>query len=176
MFASDSRSAAFSTPNLNKPYRLWSLYLWDFERSSEPRLVQGSFLALTQCRGLASDGDKLVALDTRGDIVTLDFATGRKISSFHVERPTQRMAVLKASPDASKLALTVNTPTGSAVSVLDSRSGKLLYSLPAENGTVYGLDWSPDSAHLAVSQDNGGVAIWDLETVNRILAQLGLSP
>jgi WD40 repeat protein len=46
----------------------------------------------------------------------------------------------------------------------------MTYPLPEEPGTVYCLAWSPDSRRLAVARDDGSIAIWNLDTVNQILA------
>jgi WD40 repeat protein len=62
------------------------------------------------------------------------------------------------------------------VEIWDPKTGKWLYSLPEESGTVYWLAWSPDSRRLAVSRDNGDIAIWNLGEVEQILAKLGLTP
>ena len=56
----------------------------------------------------------------------------------------------------------------------DLQTGRLLYSLPDEEGTLWWLAWSPDSQRLAVSRSNGDIAIWNLKEVERVLAKLGL--
>jgi hypothetical protein len=56
------------------------------------------------------------------------------------------------------------------------KTGTRLYSLPDEPGTVYWLAWSQDSGRVAVARDNGKIAVWDLHTVDQILARLGLNP
>jgi hypothetical protein len=48
--------------------------------------------------------------------------------------------------------------------------------LPAEAGDVWWLAWSPDNRRLALSRNNGNIAIWNLEKMDQILAQLGLNP
>jgi WD40 repeat protein len=60
--------------------------------------------------------------------------------------------------------------------IWDAKTGTRLYSLPEEPGTAYWLTWSPDSSRVAVSRDNGKIAIWDLDTISQILASLGLNP
>jgi WD40 repeat protein len=130
-----------------------------------------------QCESFTPDGRQLVAVDASGDIVTLSVPGGKTISSVHAEEPLTPAAWgFDLSPDATRLAVAVPTPTGHGVSLLDPRSGKLLYSLPPEIAQIYGLAWSPNSRRLAVSRKNGSIAIWDLEKVQQILAQLGLNP
>ena len=114
---------------------------------------------------------------TNSEIVTLDVATGNRTSSF----PTGDSKAARAdvwnfclSPDGSKLAFDTRSVLG--VEVWDPKTGKMLYSLPEENGTVYWLAWSPDSQRLAVSRDNGEIAIWNLREVEQVLVKLGLNP
>jgi WD40 repeat protein len=153
------------------------LYLWDFEISAQPRRIASRILGFGLCEGFTPDGRELVAVDASGDIVTLSVPGSKTISSVHAEDPLTPAAVaVHLSPDGARLAVVVLTPAGDGVSLLDRKSGKLLYSLPPESGRIYGLAWSPDSRRLAVSRNNGSIAIWNLETVNHILAQLGLSP
>jgi hypothetical protein len=54
------------------------------------------------------------------------------------------------------------------------RTGTRLYSLPDEDGTIYWLAWSADSRRVAIARDNGNIAVWNLNTVDQILARLGL--
>jgi len=61
------------------------------------------------------------------------------------------------------------------VEIWDPKAGKRRYALPEEPGAVMWLAWSPDSRHLAVARDNGNIAIWSLDTVDQILAKLGLN-
>ncbi len=185
LFAPDSGSLAFTSPPQDKEPDQWEwkssdrpLYLWDFERSVEPRALAFRIVGMVAGEGFTPDARHLLALDASGDILTLDATTGKRISSFHADDPqfTPAAVVVQPSPDGSKLAVGVGSPLRSGVSVLDPSTGKLLYSLPAEPGDVYWLAWSPDSRRLAVSRDNGNIAIWNLDTVNQVLAQLGLNP
>jgi WD40 repeat protein len=62
------------------------------------------------------------------------------------------------------------------VDLWEVKTGRLLYSLPEQNGTVWWQAWSPDSRHLAISRSTGEIAIWNLPEIERVLARLGLSP
>jgi WD40 repeat protein len=182
-FAPDSRSVAFcSCYDFNHRPDRWGvddrpLYLWDFESSAQPRRIASRIVGWAQCQGFMPDGRELAAMDARGDIVTLSAPSGKTISSVHAEEPLAPASTeVQLSPDATRLAVAVPTSTGHGVSLLDPKSGRILYSLPPESTQTYGLAWSPDSRRLAVSRKNGSIAIWNLETVNQILAQLGLKP
>src|SRR5262249_50949058 len=119
------------------------------------------------------DGRHLLTLDQSGRIVTMEMPGGIEISSFQVKKPGVRSAVgLCLSPNGSKLA--VDSDSGRGVEIWEPKTGTRLYSLPEESGTVYGLTWSSDSQRLAVARDNGNIAIWNLDTVGQILAQIGL--
>jgi WD40 repeat protein len=187
VFAPDSRSVAFCAPydsgrgpspekwgNADRP-----LYIWDFERSDQPRRVASRILGTVQSVAFATDGRQLLAMDANQDILWLDVATGTRVSSCQGQEPQlERSTVITIlpSPDSSKFLVTVPTPAGGAVSLLDPKTGEHLYSLPAEAGVIPFVAWSPDSRRVAVARDNGNIAIWDLEAVNQILAQLGLNP
>jgi len=182
-FAPDSRSVAFCScyKFIHRPEH-WGnddrpLYLWDFETSAPARRIASRILGWGSCEGFTPDGRQLLAVDASGDIVTLSVPGGKTISSVHAEDPLTPAGVLVLpSPDATRLAVAVLTSAGNGVSLLDPKSGKLLYSLPPESARIYGLAWSPDSRRLAVSRNNGNIAIWKLEIVEQILAQLGLNP
>ena len=64
--------------------------------------------------------------------------------------------------------------SGLAVDLWDPATGKLLYTLPEEPGSIWWLAWSPDSQRLAVTRANGDIAVWNLKEVEAQLAQLGL--
>jgi WD40 repeat protein len=55
-------------------------------------------------------------------------------------------------------------------------TGKLIYNLPDEAGTIWWLAWSPDSQRLAISRVNGEIAIWNLKQIEDQLSQIGLAP
>jgi serine/threonine protein kinase/WD40 repeat protein len=185
IFSPDSRLLAFCSlydENLHPPER-WGdsdrpLYLWDFASNDQPRRIASRVLGQIQCAGFTPDGRQLLAVNASGDIVALEIATGKVVSSAHAHEPQfDRAAVsICPSPDGSKIAVTITPPSGGAVSILDSRLGKRLYLLPAETGAIYWLAWSPDSNRLAVSRDNGKIAIWNLAEIQHVLAGVGLSP
>ncbi|HEX4264391.1 MAG TPA: hypothetical protein VH597_08635 [Verrucomicrobiae bacterium] len=128
-----------------------------------------------QSQSFSSDGHRLSMMNYFGEIVSLDLATEKIISSF----PTDELKPSQAgnfcvSPDDSKIACGTSSLQG--VEIRDPKTGRLLYSLPDEAGTIYWLAWSPDNHRLAVARDDGSIGIWNLDTVDQILAKLGLNP
>jgi len=154
------------------------LYVWDFLQAAQPRRLAARIVGQIECEGFTPDGGHLLAMDASGDVLALEVATGERVASFHAQVPQFDPLALgiHPSPDGSKVAVTITPPSGAGVSVLDPRSGQLLYSLPVETGDIYWVAWSPDSQRLAVARDNGKVAIWNLGVIEQILAQLGLNP
>jgi serine/threonine protein kinase/WD40 repeat protein len=176
-FAPDGRSLVFHEfLDWSADYKGGPLYEWALDNSAEPRQLASQIIGGIQWGGFTPDGRHLVAMDAAGDILTLEVATGTRISTFHFDDPLLKRSEvgIQPSPDGSKVAVTFITPFGETVSILDLKLGKQLYSLPPQIGTVYWLTWSPDSRRLAVSYDNGDIAIWNLETVEQVLAKLGL--
>jgi tricorn protease-like protein len=65
---------------------------------------------------------------------------------------------------------------GRGVNIYDLASGRRLYSLPDDLGSIWWLAWHPDGRHLAVARDNGGVSLWNLTEMEALLAKVGLAP
>jgi WD40 repeat protein len=151
-----------------------NLCLWDFDTSPrhhdvEFRVPSGLLLVSFGLEG------QLVAIDPKGRVVTLEMVSGREITSFQARKPSNRVSIgLRVSPDGSKVAVTTESQRG--LDLWDLKAGQLLYSLPEEAGTLYGMTWSPDSRRLATARDNGNIAIWNIDTVGQILTRLGLNP
>jgi len=113
-------------------------------------------------------------MTANGTVETLDAGTGKTLLSFPTLDVTRIETNLILSPDGTKLAL--STPSARGVDVWDPKTGRLLYSLPEENGTIWCLAWSPNSQRLAISRANGDIAIWNLPEIERVLVGLGLNP
>jgi WD40 repeat protein len=112
------------------------------------------------------------------EVTLLEPSTGRVIRNFPTRTPGEvtqsTVKNMRVSPDESRLAMA--SVSGLSVELWNPATGKLMYSLPEELGTIWWLAWSPDSQKLAVSRANGEIAIWNLKEVEAQLAQLGLQP
>jgi serine/threonine protein kinase/WD40 repeat protein len=162
-------------------YNPWrgKAYVCDLEGPTPPRLLATNInVAGYQIWTQTPDRSQLLAVDAETEVVTLDVATGKRISAFPISpRQTQGVdwyGTLSLSPDGTKLAIA--QPAGRNVDIYDPKTGRLLYSLPDENTLVGCLNWSPNSQRLAVSRSNGEVAIWNVFEVEQTLAKLELSP
>jgi WD40 repeat protein len=58
------------------------------------------------------------------------------------------------------------------VSVWNVPGRKEQYAFRPERSAVWSLAWNPTRPALAVGLSDGGLAIWDIETVDRQLATL----
>jgi serine/threonine protein kinase/WD40 repeat protein len=164
-FAPDSRSVTFWGWNTNKESK-GQIYVWDFDRTAQPRELVDGIWPTHHGQSFTPDGRSL--LTVHSNILTaVDVASGKRTA----RGSAQSLGFL--SPDGSKLAI---TKSALGLDIRNPENCELLYSLPPEPGAVQWLAWSPDSRRLAVSRDNGNIAIWDLQKVEQVLAQLGLNP
>lgn len=138
--------------------------------NSKNNFVQGqSFLPKSGALAYVTPNRELVIVEpTTGRVIRTQPTLGEgENSDWYVSN-------LRVSPDESKLAMV--THSGLGVDLRDPATGKLLYTLPEESGTVWWIAWSLDSHRLAVSRGNGEIAIWNLNEVEAELAHLGLKP
>jgi WD40 repeat protein len=170
-------SLAFSPDSRHLAFYNDGLYLWDLETETPPQRVATDTKSSVQCATFTPDGRQLLMLNRSREVVTLDVATGNRISSFPTSDAKNAKAfdyMICLCPDGSKLA--ISSPSERGLDIWDCRTAARLYSLPDEDGTIYWLAWSSDSRRVAIARDNGKIAIWDLNAVGQILARLGLSP
>jgi WD40 repeat protein len=174
-FSPDSRCVAFWSDSVSKPESVGALYVWNFAQSAKPVEIASPVGPATECESFSPDGRSVIAQDAGGAIVTLDPQTGKRLSAFPAESPLKdHSLLLRLSPDGSKVAIA--TASNQGVDIWDLHTRVLVYALPGESSGISCLAWSPDSRRLAVSRDNGDIAIWNLDTVAQILTQLGLNP
>ena len=147
--------------------RGYDLLLWDIGGASEPRRLATNLVRSPGCLSFSPDGRKLWTCRADGAVVTVDVLTGTQTASVSAIGPGGAM-----SPDGATYASGRASALG--VDLWDLQTGRLLYSLPDEEGTLWWLAWSPDSQRLAVSRSNGDIAVWNLKEIERVLAKLGL--
>ena len=145
---------------------------------SETELAYNRSVAV-QTLGLVDDGRSLLSFDIKD--LTLRFWD---VQSRRVVRTIPTLAAgessstlvtnMRVSPDGTKVAV-VNY-NGLGVNIYDLASGRRLYSLPDEPGSLWWLAWAPDNRHLAVSRSNGDISLWNLAAVEVVLRQAGLEP
>jgi WD40 repeat protein len=80
----------------------------------------------------------------------------------------------KVSPDGSRVA--VANHNGRGVNIYDLATGRRLYTLPDDAGSIWWLAWHPDGRHLAVARGDGDISLWRLTEVEAVLAEVGLAP
>jgi WD40 repeat protein len=80
----------------------------------------------------------------------------------------------KISKDGSKVA--VANHNGRGINIHDLASGRRLYTLPDDAGSIWWLDWHPDGRHLAVARGDGDISLWSLDEVESVLAEAGVGP
>ena len=151
----------------------------DLVSSTHPSLVATNLVFFpVQVLSFLPRSGALAYVTPNREIAILEPATGRVLRTFSTlatgETSGTFVVNLRASPDESMLAMA--SISGLGVDLRDTATGKLLYTLPEEPGTVWFLAWSPDSRRLAVSRANGEITIWNLKEVEAQLSQLGLKP
>ena len=155
-----------------------SLFLWNLDGQDKPRCLATKPNSTVQTLSFTPTGRELVFQNEARSVVTLDVASGKQTTSFSTIEAGQRHLwgaeyCLSLSPDGTQLALT--SPSSLEVDLWDPRTGRRLYTLPGQHGTVWWLAWSPDSRRLAVSRSNGDIDVWNLNEAERVLAGLGLN-
>jgi len=153
------------------------IYLRDLKPDAAPWLVtSNSQASIIQIHSFLPRSGRLLYVNRDREIVLVDPATGENLRQFPTlapgETPSTYIGNTRVSPDESKLAMV--SSSGLGVDLWDLTTGRNLYSLPNQPGSVWWLSWSPDSRRLAVSRANGAIAVWDTATVEARLVELGL--
>jgi WD40 repeat protein len=183
VFSMDSSRLAFTD---KKPDH-HEVDIWDLDTGTPPHAIATNHSFNHQGLAFTPDGRYLLNTDTDRAVVTLDLGIDKEVSRFMTEelspedlldatrqREWSGVIAFRLSPDGTKLA--VSPVSSDGVDIWDPKTGRRLYSLPEDNGSIWWLDWSTDSSKLAVSRSTGDISVWKLPEIERILAGLGLKP
>ncbi len=152
------------------------IHVWDLETGQALLSPVGKAFARIQSLSFFPDSRRLIFLNRDRTAEVWDVRSREKTASFAASggagEASSYAMHLSLSPDGSRLA--ASSASGHGVNVWDVASGRLLVPLPEEKGIVWCLAWSPDGRRLAVSRSDGGLAVWDCDSVRRQLAELGV--
>lgn len=172
-FDPTGKSVAYKADSASGPVIL----MRDLPSSIKPVvLVTNAALPPVQAFSFLSKRGEMACVMSNRDIAFVGLTSHRtlrhiaKLESAEISQSF--ISNLRASPDESKLAMV--TPSGLGVDLRETATGKLLYTLPEEPGSIWWLAWSPDSQRLAVTRANGDIAVWNLKELESQLALLGL--
>jgi WD40 repeat protein len=163
----DQKRMVYRVNDTDKPGKLLSAEVSAPQQRNElpyePRfMMQG--VAFT------SDSGHVAMVTKENTVIIVDLEAERVVRTFDCGHSFSDKLVI--SSDGRWLALESGSFLG--VDIYDFNAGKLLYSLPDREGTVYWIAWQPGSARLAVARDNGAIEIWDMNRIDNQLEQLGL--
>jgi WD40 repeat protein len=113
------------------------------------------------------DGSRLATIGYDGYVKMWDPASGKELFSvqtFTEIVPTTSNLSIDFSPDSARFA----TAGGLQPKVWDARTGNLLLTLPAQDGDVYSIAFSPDGKHLVIGGQGGFASVWDAASGQKI--------
>jgi len=170
--------SAFQGSLLREGHGVSGSFIRGLQPKNETELAYNGSVAV-QTLGLVDDGRSLLSFDIKD--LTLRFwevQSRRLVRTIPTlgagESSSTLVANMRVSPDGTKVAV-VNY-NGLGVNIYLLASGRRLYSLPEEPGSLWWLAWAPDNRHLAVSRSNGDISLWNLNAVEAVLRQAGLEP
>nr|WP_228044430.1 helix-turn-helix domain-containing protein [Streptomyces ferrugineus] len=121
------------------------------------RLISGT--EPVQSVALSPDGHTLAAQSGDGKVRIWNLPDGRLRHTFtgHISE------AVAFSPDGRTLAVTTASGTGGTVALWDPVTGRKLRTFTVPDGSVRGMDFSPDGRTVAVSSP-AAVRVWDVAT------------
>ena len=152
-------------------------FIRGLERGNEPELVHAHNSAV-QTLGVGGDGQTLLHMDRDRRLVFSSLPSRQVTRTLPTlasgESASSYVGNFRISPDGSKVA--VANYNGRGVNIHDLASGRRLYSLPEDPGSVWWLAWHPDGRQLAVARGDGDISLWNLTEVEAVLVEVGLAP
>ena len=146
------------------------LKAWDLAAGKEAPLHAPDMNQGWHGVALLPDGQSIIYVSKTGVAEVWNVKDDRHVASFG-ERGTFNAPEIALSPNGKWFAALTQPET---VSVWHRPTGKLVFILRPEAGTVWSLAWDRSSELLAVGQSDGGLAIWHLPRIQKKLAELGL--
>lgn len=123
------------------------------------------------------DGKEMVFITGEGDLAVMAWPSGKLLRQVPLEplfnKRASYFAAGKLSVCQSKMLAAVHSSLDE-LSLFDLRSGKLLYTLPAESSEIWTAYFSHSGEKLAVSMSNGEVTVWDLAAIESRLRHFGV--
>jgi WD40 repeat protein/tRNA A-37 threonylcarbamoyl transferase component Bud32 len=145
------------------------LHVWDVEKAKELLLPAESKLH-QGWHGLAFVEGGLAFVGSDLSVEVWDVRQG--VKQFKIGEPGDFQAPhIAASPNGYYLA---GLHSADTIALWDVRARKRLFLLPPERSEIWSLAFDSTNSKLGVGLTDGGVAIWDLNVIERELAKLDL--
>lgn len=136
----------------------------DFEVTSRIRLTEKKM----RCLVVHPSGEFALAGCGDGSIVWITLPEGRIESRFQAHQPDFSVNAIAFSPDGSRF---LSGSRDAMLQVYETRSGKILESVPAHNYAIYDIAFHPDGGHFATASRDKTVKYWDYSSM-QVLARL----
>jgi WD40 repeat protein len=147
-----------------------NLKAWDVAANREKRLDAPPLLQGWHGLAWLPDKKSVIYISNAGVAEVWDVQENHRVQTIGVPG-TFNAPHLALSPDGRWLAALMQPD---AVSLWHRPTGKHIFSLRPETGTVWSLAWDASSESLAVGQSDGGLAVWHLPKIKKKLADAGL--
>jgi WD40 repeat protein/serine/threonine protein kinase len=153
------------------------LFVWDLVNDVE--LPQpGQVFSRIRSHAFLPDSQRLTFLNPDRRVVVWDAIEGKEVLSFPATSPDENLNggtySMKIALSSDGKLLAVSSQNGRGANVWNVETGKLLAPLPQQSGTIWCMDFSPDSKLLAVSRSNDGLAVWNLDMVDEQLTDFAV--
>src|SRR5262249_19606414 len=130
--------------------------LWDVEKGSELRNINGGHVGPVTALALSPDGQRLATAAGDKTIDVWDVSTGRYVLTFRGH--TAAVTSVAFSPGGKRLASAGDDET---VRLWDAERGQEVLTLKGHSDPVSAVAFSPDGTRLASASWDKTVRIWD---------------